>query len=127
MRNMLIAYAALGLLAVATSVNAQSPQHVMSDAAATVVQGVQAEAAVAAPMMDSGTVLHQPMHQPMHQQYEVVQGQNTAIAEPYVVQQHQPVQHYHARQPAKKQNVFQKLMELERKKNAWLRKTFLGK
>lgn len=25
------------------------------------------------------------------------------------------------------QNVFQKLMELERKKNAWLRRTFLGR
>lgn len=24
-------------------------------------------------------------------------------------------------------NVFQKMMELERRKNAWLRKTFLGK
>ncbi|MEO1616536.1 MAG: hypothetical protein AAFV88_11840 [Planctomycetota bacterium] len=27
----------------------------------------------------------------------------------------------------KKQNVFQKLMEMERKKNAWLKRTFLGK
>lgn len=34
---------------------------------------------------------------------------------------------YYQRQQPRQMTVFQKLMELERRKNAWLRRTFLGK
>ncbi|MCO8121752.1 hypothetical protein NHH03_08390 [Stieleria sp. TO1_6] len=41
-----------------------------------------------------------------------------------VVHQHSaPVRYYRA---PKKQNLFEKLMDMERKKNAWLKRTFLG-
>ena len=43
-----------------------------------------------------------------------------------VVQQHHHSMHHH-HHPPKKQNMFDKLMELERKKNAWLKRTFLGR
>ena len=46
---------------------------------------------------------------------------------PVAVPAHQHHGHVHYHKVKKKQNFFQKLMEMERKKNAWLRKTFLGK
>lgn len=36
-------------------------------------------------------------------------------------------QGYYQQQQPRQMTVFQKLMELERRKNAWLRKTFLGR
>ena len=52
--------------------------------------------------------------------------------QPGTVRQAAPVvEHHHApryyRPVQKKQSVLDKLMELERKKNAWLRRTFLGR
>ena len=49
--------------------------------------------------------------------------ESPAVAAP--VHRHRGHVHYH--KVKKKQNFFQKLMEAERKKNAWLRRTFLGK
>jgi hypothetical protein len=44
------------------------------------------------------------------------------------VQRSSQVQHhYHRPRAEKKQNVFEKLMEMERKKNAWLKRRFFGK
>lgn len=53
----------------------------------------------------------------------VTQGQPVQQHVGHVHTHHAPVRHY---RPKKKQNVFQKMMELERRKNAWLKKTFLG-
>ena len=55
-----------------------------------------------------------PKPQPIHQQQ---------------VHQHQGHQHqtYRRSQPKKKQSTFDKLMDLERRKNVWLKKTFLGR
>jgi hypothetical protein len=38
----------------------------------------------------------------------------------------QPRRMYYRSPPRKKQSFFDKLMEVERRKNAWLKKTFLG-
>jgi hypothetical protein len=137
MRNMILALAAVGVLTVSSSVTAQSPdQSIVDSAGQTIVEGVQSDVAMHAPMVD-----HQPMDQsavaqPIDHQV-MTQGQDAMVAQPMVAQpmasqpmvvhQHQPV-HYHAhRRPAKQKNVFGKLMDLERRKNAWLKKTFLGK
>lgn len=47
---------------------------------------------------------------------------------PAVQQPPAPMQrHHHHHHAQKKQSVFDKLMEMERKKNAWLKRTFLGR
>ena len=135
MKNILTAFAALGALAISSSLFAQAPApldgQMIVDGAVQAVESVQADAAIPAPVADhahdyGGTVIQdagQPMPQTVYQE-GTIQGEQVMMGQP-MVHQHQPV-HYHYRQPAKKQNVFSKLMELERKKNAWLKKTFLG-
>lgn len=133
MRNLILALAAVGVLTVSSSVMAQSPDQSIVDSAgqAIVDGGVQSDVVMPAPMVD-----HQPMDQsivaqPIDQNV-MTQGQSAMVAQPMeaqpmVVHQHQPA-HYHVyRRPAKKQTVFGKMLELERKKNAWLKRTFLGK
>ncbi|QDT13869.1 hypothetical protein [Planctomycetes bacterium K23_9] len=132
MRNLILALAAVGILTVSSSVMAQSPEHSIVDSATQpIVDGVQSDVAMPAPVADH-QVMEQPMvAQPIDQQV-MTQGEHAMVAQPMaaqpmVVHQHQPAHvHYH-RRPAKKQNVFGKLLEMERKKNAWLKKTFLGK
>lgn len=137
MKNILTAFAALGAIAISSSLFAQAPTPIdgqtIVDGAVQAVESVQADAAVPAPVADpvhdyGGTVMHdagQPMPETVYQE-GTIQGEQAMMGQP-VVHQHQPV-HYHYRQPAKKkQNVFGRLLELERKKNAWLKKTFLGR
>jgi len=52
------------------------------------------------------------------------------VAQPEVTtaEHHQATMHHRRYPPAEtKQNMFDKLRELERKKNAWLKRTFLGR
>jgi len=46
-------------------------------------------------------------------------------ADPHVYH-HQDCPHCQRRRQAKKESFFDKLMDMERKKNAWLKRTFLG-
>jgi hypothetical protein len=59
---------------------------------------------------------------------EPIHSQDSTVIEsaPVVTSESAPI--YRTVRPSRKQNnVFGELMELERKKNAWLRKTFLGR
>ena len=172
MRNMLLAYAALGLLAVASSANAQSSSRGMQsvqgmqNAAAATMQGAQStvtDAVVGSQGMHDHSAM-QPMSQQngmihsdgamiqsdgavsysdgamiqsngsmVHSDGAMIHSDGAMMAQSYPVEQYQSVgqpvsgccqQHAVV---AKKQGPLQKLLELERKKNAWLRRTFLGR
>ncbi len=80
---------------------------------------------MAAQPMPAETIVGQPMPHNV-----VTHGEMATAAPSYVVQQHQPAyapQYQYRSAAPQKQNMFQKLMEMERKKNAWLKKTFLNR
>ena len=126
MRNMLLAMMALAVCCV--QVEAATPADATIHDAAQAVQNVVAPAVPAQPVQ---------MQQVQSADVQVVETPTTAApavstAAPVVVENQvvaQPQQYYYHqyRPQPKKQNVFQKLLELERRKNAWLRKTFLNK
>jgi len=132
MRNLFLALAAVGVLTVSSSAFAATPdQSIVDSAGQAVVEGVQSNVAMPAPMvdhqMDHSMVGQSMPAQPIAAQPMISHDHSGMVAQPMIVHQHQPAHvHYH-RAPAKKQNVFSKLLEMERKKNAWLKKTFLGK
>ena len=138
MRNILTAFAALGAIAISSSLFAQAPipmdGHMTVDGAVQAVEGMHDHSVMAAPAAPShvhdGTMqsVGQPMPQAMYQE-GTIQGEQAMMGQPVVHQhqhQYQPTQ-YHYRQPAKQQTVIGKLIELERRKNAWLKRTFLGR
>lgn len=129
MRNMLLALAALAVLTVSSSVSADDQTSILQD-------GIEAAApaAPAQPIVDA---------QPQAENHVYADAQSTpeSYAEPQTMvhegQQPAAVQyesapapvyyHHHHHVVKKKQTVLGKLIELERKKNAWLRRTFFGK
>ncbi len=106
MRNMLLALAALGVVTLSTAVIADD---------GTAPSVLQQTAEVVAPVA-------QP--EPMSANDEVATIEDaTEIVEPAKAHHHR----HHYRRPAKQQNVFQRLMEIEKRKNAWLKRTFFGR
>ena len=99
MRNMLLALAALGVVSFATTVIADD---------------------VAAPSVLEAAEVIAPVAQPQPIAHDAV-----VAAEPAAVQ-HQHVHHYR-KAPKKKMGPLARLWELEKRKNAWLKKTFLGR
>ncbi|NNE00114.1 MAG: hypothetical protein HKN47_22570 [Pirellulaceae bacterium] len=126
MRNMLFALAAFGVLTVTSWVNAESPVSVLVDDVPAAGEGVQVDAQMPAPVADPQPMADQPLEQPVHQD-SAIQGEHAPVAQSPSAHVHQHACCCQHRRPAKPQNVFTKLIELERKKNAWLRKTFLNK
>ena len=104
MRNILLALAAIGFISLSTSVIADegAAQSVLQDTAEAIAPVAQPEALPAG---------------------EQVASASDATAAPEQVAH----THNHYRRPAKKQNVLQRLVELEKRKNAWLRRTFFGR
>ncbi|MGB7346303.1 MAG: hypothetical protein WBD20_18945 [Pirellulaceae bacterium] len=127
MRNLLFALAVVGVLTVSSSAFAQSPdQNIIDSSGQTIIEGVQSDVAMPAPMVDHQQMDHAMVAESIDQQ-GVTQGESAMVAQPMVVHQHQPAHvHYH-RRPVQKQKPLAKLLELERKKNAWLKRTFFGK
>lgn len=121
MRNMLFAMTAFAVCCICTTVNAATPADgVIQDAAQAVVESVPAAPASVpaqpAPMQSASEGIITEAAAPVAMQHQVVQ------------QVQQPQRYHYHRHPApKKKNVLQKLIELERRKNAWLKKTFLNK
>ena len=107
MRNILLALAAFGVISLSTSVIADegAAQSVLQDTAEAV-----------APVIEP---------QPLSASDEAAPIAEAAIETKKVVHTHTHTRTRY-RQPAKKQNAFQRLLELEKRKNAWLRRTFLG-
>lgn len=97
MRNILLAFAALAVVTLSSVVMAD-------DQAATSVLQDSVQAAAVAPVAE-----------------------NAAVTEEAVVAKKANTHRRHYRRPQKNQNVFQRLMDLERKKNAWLMRTFFGR
>ena len=115
MRNMLLALA--GLVAITVTSTA------MADDAGTVLEETAAQAVEAAPMPEAET-LTSDHAMPM----EAAPAPQPMPADNNVVYQSAPVyHHHHCCPPQKKKGVIAKLWELEKKKNAWLVRTFFGK
>ena len=121
MRNMIIAIATLAALIFVGNAMAAAPishetPSVLVESASDVPSAIAAQ-----PVADKQTMVNNQMEAPIVYDGPIVQ------SEPQPIQYHQGHHHVYHRAPAKKQNAFEKLMELERKKNAWLKKTFLGR
>ena len=123
MRNILLPVAALAMLffvgsAVAATPNTPEAPSVLVESASDMPSDVAAKT-----IATSTTMVNQPMEPP------VINGGQPVAAQTQVVhrQQGHYQRPYRRAQPPKKQNFFEQLMELERKKNAWLKKTFLGR
>lgn len=129
MRNLLLAMMALAVCFSANTVSAAPHDDVIQDAAKIVEQSVpappemEAPEAIAAPPQQAQTESTGASIVATHDVQPQVVHQYKAPQQPAVQYQY----HQYRRPAPKKQNVFQKLMELERRKNAWLRKTFLNK
>ena len=122
MRNMLIVFAALATVIFASNVMAASPNS--NEAPSVLVESASDMSSVNAtqPAKSAHTMVNTQMEQPV-----VMSGQ-AVVSQPQAVHYHQGHQHtYHRHAPRKKQNFFDKLMDLERRKNAWLKRTFLGR
>ena len=102
MRNILLALAAIGFISLSTSVIADegAGQSVLQETAEAIAPVAQPEALPAG---------------------EQVASASDATAPKKVARTH------NYRRPAKQQNVLQRLIELEKRKNAWLRRTFFGR
>ncbi len=127
MRNLLIALAAVGTLTVSSLACAQSPdQYAVYSPDQVIVEGVQSDVAMPTPMDDHQVVENATDAQPIEYR-ETTQDQSVMVDQPMMVQQHQPARVRYRSRSTQNQSVFSKLMEMERKKNAWLKRTFLGK
>ena len=120
MRNMLIVFAALASVTLASNVMAASPNTVK--APSVLVESASDISSVATSHTANRvqTMVHTEMEQPV-----VIEGQ-TNVPQPQAVHRHHN-HNYHKPAPRKKQSMFDKLMDLERRKNAWLKKKFLGR
>ena len=121
MRNILIALAALATLIIAGNALAAKPE--MSKSKSILIQSspnmqsaqsvrikpraqTMINTEVEAPVVDQVQAAPAPQHNQAHQ------GQST--------------RRYYRPQKRRQPNFFEQLMDLERRKNAWLKKTFLG-
>jgi hypothetical protein len=123
MRNMLIALAAVATLIVGGNVMAATPN---SHEAPSILVESPSDAVAsdhATQTARAQTMVNTQMEAP------VVYDGPADQSEPQAIPNHSGHRHqtYHRAQPPKKKNVFEQLMDLERRKNAWLKKTFLGR
>tara|TARA_R110002049_G_scaffold4601_5_gene32024 strand:- start:42398 stop:42769 length:372 start_codon:yes stop_codon:yes gene_type:complete len=123
MRNILIAIAAVATLIFVGNAIAATPS--TNDAPSILVESASnaSSIGVTKPVAKAQTMVNTQIEPP------VVLDEQSVEPQPQAVHQHHGHYHhtYHRSQPRKKQSVFDKLMDLERRKNAWLMKTFLGR